>query len=362
MLQVRSVSKRYVPATGPVDALVDVDLTVAKGSFTAVLGSSGSGKTTLLRVIAGFEVPDHGVVELDGRILTDGSTIVPPEQRNVGIVAQDGALFPHLNVHDNIAYGLRARRTSGRWRRRFAKPDARVEELLELVGLAGYGDRSPNQLSGGQQQRVALARALAPGPGLLLMDEPFSALDAGLRSSLREEVRDLLGSLNTTVVLVTHDQNEALSMADHVVIMRSGRVIQAGTPDELYRHPVDRATAEFLGTAVVLPAKVLSPSGAADGRVRAECVLGVVPVDGSAGDPAGAGDAVVIRPEQLVLSGDGVPGTVTAVNYYGHDGTARIILDGCPNEVVVRLTGSALPAVGERVGVALSPGVTAQLL
>ena len=284
----------------------------------------------------------------------------------MGIVAQDGALFPHLNVHDNIAYGLRVKRTGGRWRRRSAQPDQRVEELLALVGLEGYGNRSPNELSGGQQQRVALARALAPGPGLLLMDEPFSALDAGLRVSVREEVRDLLAGLNTTVVLVTHDQNEALSMADHVVIMRDGQVIQAGRPDELYHRPADLSTAEFLGTAVVLPAKVLVGSGAS-GSVDVECALGTITVneEHQVGVPESA--RLMIRPEHLMVSPegsseDGAQGTVGAVNYYGHDGTAKVELDGSQQEITIRVKGSELPKPGERVRVRLSPDADVRLM
>lgn len=366
MLRVVGVSKRFMPQSGPVDALVDVDMTVETGSFTAVLGASGSGKTTLLRVIAGFERPDSGTVELDGRVLTGRSVLVPPERRNVGIVAQDGALFPHMSVAENIAYGLRCERGRAPWRRRSRSDLQRVEELLELVGLAGYGSRSPNELSGGQQQRVALARALAPNPGLLLMDEPFSALDTGLRTTVREEVRDLLSQLNTTVVLVTHDQNEALSMADHVVIMREGRVVQSGTPSELYRKPVDRRTAEFLGTAVILPAMLLDGVDSSDRMVR--CVLGDVPAVASG--PAVAGEfadpssleldncplCAVIRPEQLVFDEGGAPGTVSSVNFYGHDGTAKVLLDDSDTEVVVRVSGTDLPRPGERVAVSLSPG------
>lgn len=375
MLRVEGVSKRFMPQNGPVDALRDVSLTVEEGDFTAVLGASGSGKTTLLRVIAGFERPDSGTVELNGRILTGPSTLVPPERRNVGIVAQDGALFPHLSVADNIAYGLRCRRARVPWRRRTDTEATRVEELLELVGLGGYGSRSPKELSGGQQQRVALARALAPNPGLLLMDEPFSALDTGLRTMVREEVRDLLRQLNTTVVLVTHDQNEALSMADHVVIMRDGQVVQSGTPSELYRNPVDRRTAEFLGTAVVLPATMVEGLRA-DGNRRARCVLGEVPVArvGNDREPVGSTDGAVvftdpsaleldncplcavIRPEQLVFDDAGAPGTVSSVNFYGHDGTAKVVLDDSATELVVRVSGTELPEPGQRVAVSLSPG------
>ncbi len=380
MLRVEQVSKRFFTDDGPVDALRNVDLKVDSGTFTAVLGASGSGKTTLLRIIAGFERPDAGLVELEGVTLAEVSKCLPPERRNVGIVPQDGALFPHLNVHDNVAYGLNAgsraawfravRRPSGR-----AGSGERVEELLDLVGLAGYGSRRPNELSGGQQQRVALARALAPRPSLLLMDEPFSALDAGLRVSIREEVRELLRLLGTTVVLVTHDQNEALSMADQVVIMRDGQVVQAGSPNGVYTNPADLETAAFLGAAVVLPGKVLVANGQGT-STEVETALGVVSVgwdsprmtdDGDRGRRVDGGVTVVVRPEQLELTAPGATdrgasGTVGSVSFYGHDGTARVLLDDGTTEVVVRVLGLGLPDQGDRVMVSLVEGARAQIL
>lgn len=363
MLRVEQVSKRFLTESGPVDALRSVDLRVEPSSFSAVLGASGSGKTTLLRIIAGFECPDAGTVTLDGSELSSAGSFLPPERRNVGIVAQDGALFPHLDVHENIAYGLRPGRRGWPFgSRRQGANNTRVNELLELVGLSGYGTRRPNELSGGQQQRVALARALAPNPGLLLMDEPFSALDAGLRLSIREEVRDLLARLGTTVVLVTHDQNEALSMADQVVVMREGAVIQTGSPTSVYAKPVDLTTAAFLGAAVILPAEALVSHGVSD-VMDLETPLGVVQVKGGA--PTGTdGDnlRVVLRPEQLVLDTTGVPGTVRSVSFFGHDGTARVVLERSKQEVTLRMLGLDLPNPGDRVGVAIERGAQVQIL
>ncbi len=234
-LRVSDLHKSY----GDVVALRGVDLVVPTGSFTAVLGPSGSGKTTLLRVIAGFERADRGSVTLGGVVVEDDHHHEPPEGRRVGYVPQEGALFPHLSVEKNVGFGIRGRAD----RRR------RVDELLDMVGLSGLGPRYPHQLSGGQQQRVALARALAVRPQMILLDEPFAALDARLRASVRAEVLDVLHRAGTTSVFVTHDQDEALSMADQVAVLGDGRVRQVGTPRELYAHPVDPGVARFLGSA-----------------------------------------------------------------------------------------------------------------
>ncbi|HWG06373.1 MAG TPA: ABC transporter ATP-binding protein [Beijerinckiaceae bacterium] len=277
-LELQSVAKSY----GAVTALDGVDLTVAAGRRTAVVGPSGSGKTTLLRVIAGFERPDAGRVTLDGRCLADEAHVMPAHRRNIGIVAQDGALFPHLCIADNIGFGLdRATKE----RRRV------IAHLMEMVGLdASMALRRPDELSGGQQQRVALARALARKPRLMLLDEPFSALDTGLRASTRKAVSDLLSAAGITTVLVTHDQAEALSFADQVAVMRDGKLLQVGTPRELYLRPKDPMVAAFLGDAVVLPAQVV------DGW--ADCVLGRIGVDDR--ECRGAAQ-IMLRPEQISL-------------------------------------------------------------
>ncbi|SQD92968.1 ABC transporter ATP-binding protein (Spermidine/putrescine, Sulfate, Fe3+ possiblely related) [Candidatus Bipolaricaulis anaerobius] len=245
MLEVRGLTKRF----GEVTAVADFSLAVADGETVALLGPSGCGKTTVLRIIAGLEQPDAGQVLLAGRDATDW----PPERRGVGLVFQSYALFPHLSVGANVAYGLRFRRGVDRV--------ARVEELLSLVGLSGYERRKPHQLSAGQQQRVALARALAPEPGILLLDEPLSALDAALRKELRGELRAILGKLGMTALYVTHDQEEALALADRVAVMREGRLDQVAPPAELYARPRTSFVAAFLGRANLWPGKVVSVDG-----------------------------------------------------------------------------------------------------
>ncbi len=229
-----------VKAFAGLSVLSGVDLEVPEGSFTAILGPSGSGKTTLLRIIAGFERPDAGVVRLGDDVVDDSAQrFVPCERRRIGYVPQEGALFPHLSVGRNVAFALpRGERRS-----------RRVDELLELVGLAGLSRRYPHQLSGGQQQRVALARALASEPEIVLLDEPFSSLDASLRASVRADVHDVLRLSGATSILVTHDQDEALSMADEVAILRGGVIAQINTPSTLYRAPRDAELAQFLGEA-----------------------------------------------------------------------------------------------------------------
>jgi iron(III) transport system ATP-binding protein len=279
-LSLQAVRKNY----GEVEALAGVDLSVAAGSRTAIVGPSGSGKTTLLRIIAGFEAPDAGSLVLDGQVMADGADCVPPHRRGIGVVAQDGALFPHLSIADNVGFGL-DRNEPGR--------AGRIRDLVSMVGLdTAMLARKPDQLSGGQQQRVALARALARKPRLMLLDEPFSALDTGLRASTRKAVAELLTAEGITSILVTHDQAEALSFADQVAVMRDGIFPQTGTPRELYLHPVDAMVAEFLGDAVILPAMV------EDGW--AQCALGRLAVaKGSANGAA----SVMIRPEQVLLTG-----------------------------------------------------------
>ena len=245
-LQVKSVSKRF----GSVEAVKDVSFHCARGELVSLLGPSGCGKTTTLRLLAGFEPPDSGAVFLDGASLEG----VPPEGRGVGIVFQNYALFPHMSVGANITYGLRFVRP----RLAAAEKAERLQELLELVDLAGYADRRPDQLSAGQQQRVAIARALAPKPRLLLLDEPLSALDAGLREQLRFQIRRIQQALGLTTVYVTHDQAEALAISDQVVIMREGRVAQAAPPREIYERPADRFVAQFVGGASLIPVRELA--------------------------------------------------------------------------------------------------------
>jgi iron(III) transport system ATP-binding protein len=333
-LTVRGLEKSF----GTVRVLRGLDLDVAPGSLAAVLGPSGCGKTTLLRVVAGFERPDDGTVELDGTVVASPSTSIPPERRRVGIVPQEGALFPHLSVAANVGYGLRRRDRPGR-------RGGRVDDVLELVGLADFGERMPHELSGGQQQRVALARALAPEPALVLLDEPFSALDTGLRAAVRDDVQAALRAAGQTAVLVTHDQQEALSMADSVAVMRDGLVVQAASPSDLYAAPVDAGVATFVGEAMVVDADLR------DGRAWSR--LGNLAVRDRGGLRDGPG-RVVVRPEQVVLGpmSDGLPARICSTVFYGHDALVRLQLaDGA--EVLARTQGP-LPvelANGGKVGV-----------
>jgi iron(III) transport system ATP-binding protein len=327
-LEINGLVKRY----GRVTAVTGADLTVPAGTLTAVLGPSGCGKTTLLRCVAGFERIDAGTVRIGGRVVAGPAGHVPPHRRRVVVVPQEGALFPHLSVAGNVAYGLpRAERRSGR-----------VREVLALVGLAGYEDRMPHQLSGGQQQRVAVARALAPRPSLILLDEPFSALDASLRTVVRDDVRAALRADGATAVLVTHDQGEALSMADQVAVMRAGRIVQAAAPGEVYRAPADAWTAGFVGEAVLLTGTLR--------HSEVETPLGVLPLAHQL--PSTSGTArVLVRPEQIDLSQDdaGIPAVVDQVNFHGHDALVSLRLaDGSPVTARV-LAYTDLPLVGDQV-------------
>ena len=333
ILEVNGLAKSFHGHT----VLHDIDLDLQPGTTTAVVGSSGCGKTTLLRLIAGFETPDAGTITIDARQVASPESAVAPHRRGVGYVAQDGALFPHLTVGQNIAYGLRGTTRS--------EVRSRVGELLETVSLdASYASRRPHQLSGGQQQRVALARALARHPVLMLLDEPFSALDTGLRASTRKVVAGLLTDAGVTTLLVTHDQEEALSIADQVAVMRDGRFTQVGSPQYVYRHPTDRFTAEFLGDCISLLCTVAS--GVAD------CALGRIPVQGSAVDgPA----TLVLRPEQLVATVvsdserlNGV-GTVIATEFLGHDVLLTIDPAGDTAPLIVRQHSLNPPPIDAKV-------------
>jgi iron(III) transport system ATP-binding protein len=323
-LQVRGLHKAY----GRVVALTGVDLSVTEGCVVAVLGPSGCGKTTLLRCVAGFERLDAGEIRLGGKTIAAPGIHVPVHRRRVAVVPQEGALFPHLSVAGNVGYGLD----------RPARRAGRVEEILTLVGLSGYGDRMPHQLSGGQQQRVAVARALAPRPPLVLLDEPFSALDAGLRTDLRRDVLAAIHADGATAVLVTHDQAEALSIADQVTVMRAGRIVQTATPTALYRQPADPWVAGFVGEAVLLPAVVTNG--------KASTSLGQLPVDGDLSGPA----LVLLRPEQVQLDPDltapsTVAATVTRRDFHGHDTLLGLRL-GDGTEIAARVfdSSSDLPA------------------
>jgi spermidine/putrescine ABC transporter ATP-binding subunit len=335
-LIVQGLTVRY----GPTIALDRLDLAVGRNELFVLLGGSGSGKTTLLRAVAGFVQPDAGRIVLDGRDLSG----VPPHRRPVNTMFQSYALFPHMSVEANIGFGLRQQGVSRADTRR------RVESMLALVRLEGFGARRPNQLSGGQQQRVALARSLAPRPGLLLLDEPLSALDQGLRRDTRAELVRLRRTLGISFVLVTHDQDEALEMADRIGVMHEGRMAQVGTPAELYEQPANRFVAEFLGAANILPC-------IADGNAIALPRLGVAVRAARPGAP-GPG-LLALRAERLRIgkeaSCNAVEGTVTGSAYAG-DALA----------VTVRLAdGSELRVkrpLSDGVGVArIDPGTTVRV-
>ncbi len=285
-------------------ALTDFSLSLQAGQLLALLGPSGCGKTTTLRLIAGFERPDSGEIHIEGRVVAGPQGFVPPENRRVGMVFQDYALFPHLDVAGNIAFGLKG----GRKERR-----QRSESLLSLVGLEGFGARSLQGLSGGQQQRVALARALAPEPALVLLDEPFSNLDTHLRVRLRAEVRAILRATGTTAIFVTHDQEEALSVADQVAVMSAGRMLQVAEPWRLYHEPVSRAVAELVGESNFLPAE-------AEGRV-ARCVLGELDLRQPATGPV----TLLLRPEAIQLTGAGQV-RIEEVQFFGDHQRLRLRL------------------------------------
>jgi iron(III) transport system ATP-binding protein len=323
-----------------------VNLRVATGTRTAIVGPSGSGKTTLLRLIAGFEIPDRGQLVLGGEVLNADGVAVPPHRRNVGYVAQEGALFPHLTIAANIAFGL-PRDVSGR--------QARIAELMMQVGLPPeLGTRRPHELSGGQQQRVALARAMARKPGLMLLDEPFSALDVGLRDAMREMVASVLGNAGITTILVTHDQGEALSFAEQLAVLRDGKLVQSGPPDELYERPVDPQTARFLGDALILRAVIANNV--------AHTLLGEIATTGADGMRT-----VLVRPEQVRLSpqteGPSLPqGRVIARTYRGS--SWRVVVEHVPTAdetqidglletasvFALTVSGREAPCIGETVG------------
>jgi iron(III) transport system ATP-binding protein len=322
-------------AFGDQPVLTGIELTVPEGSLTAILGPSGSGKTTLLRVLAGFERSDRGVITLGDRVVEDGRHYVPPEERGIGYVPQEGALFPHLTVEKNIAFGLsRVERRAGR-----------IKRLADMVGLSDLTERYPHQLSGGQQQRVALARALAIEPEVVLLDEPFSSLDAGLRASVRADVQRVLREAGTTALLVTHDQDEALSMADLVAVIRHGRIGQTGTPQELYEHPVDPAMAEFLGDANLI-------TGSVEGAL-ASTPFGTLPLSaGSLRVTRPTSAVIMVRPEQVEIrlgpGGDGLTARVVESQFHGHDTvmTVRPEPSSGLGVIVARTNG----------GLALAPG------
>lgn len=347
-LSVRGVSRRYTAEHQPVQALSGVDLSISQGSFSAILGPSGCGKSTLLKIVAGIDRQDEGEIELAGQRLSGPDLHLPAERRGIGIVPQEGALFPHLNVAGNVGFGL------DKWNRHALSRQARraraerIGEMLDLVGLAGYEKRRPDELSGGQQQRVALARALAPAPKLILLDEPFSSLDAALRADLRVEVRELLRQAGTTAILVTHDQEEALSLADQVAIMWNGQIVQAGAPQEIYNRPANPAIASFVGEAVLLPGVM----GECQDDI-AVCELGNIAVCASCVRLGRGPCTLMVRPEQVQVGSDGLPAMVRGYTFFGHDAIVTLGLgeDGSGSAVTVRVPEGTGLRPGDRVRV-----------
>ena len=333
-LRVSGLTKSF----GTVRVLDGVDLDVPAG-ITAVLGASGCGKTTLLRLVAGFLEPDAGTIRLGDQVVAGQGRPVPPRGRRIGYVPQEGALFPHLDVAANIAFGLRAgrRSTAGR---------ARVDELLDLVELPrAAASRQPHELSGGQQQRVALARALAPEPAVVLLDEPFSSLDAGLREETGRTVARALRASEATAVLVTHDQGEALSLADRVAVMADGRFLQVDTPSAVYLDPATPAVAAFVGHSALVPATARAGT--------AESALGRLPVRGATEGSV----LLAVRPEQVAVTGKDEPGSLAAevleVSFFGHDATLRVRVS-CQDDLVdvtARVPAGEVPEPGTQVGV-----------
>jgi len=347
-IRIDGVTKRF----GAVTAVKRLTLEVGDREFVTLLGPSGCGKTTLLRLIAGFGAPDEGEISVGGLTLSTPGAVVPPERRGMGMVFQNYAVWPHRTVYQNVAFGLEVRRVGK------AQTRERVARVLELVNLAGLESRYPSQLSGGQQQRVALARSLVVEPGILLLDEPLSNLDAKLRERMRWELKDLQRRTGIAFVYVTHDQAEAMALSDRIAVMHQGEVMQYGPPREVYTHPASRIVADFMGLVNLLPGRVLRAAG--DDSLVA--VGGEHPLPLALPSPLAAGRAVqvAIRPESLRLTAltagaaappAAVPGTIADVTFLGNLTDCHVTLDDGTRVRVQASPGEAL-AVGQRVAVA----------
>jgi iron(III) transport system ATP-binding protein len=320
---------------GSRSVISDLSFDLREGEIASLLGPSGCGKTTLLRAIAGLIQPTSGTIRFGSQLVGVSSVVLPPHKRGTGYVPQQGALFPHLTVAKNIAFGLdRSTHTKSEISRI-------TDEMISLIGMKGFEDRLPSQLSGGQQTRVALARALAIKPKLVLLDEPFSALDAVLRVELRTEVVGLLRELGSTAILVTHDREEALVSSDRVVLIRDGKVAQNGTPEEVYESPISPEIAASTGDVLILPAEKLS-SGQ---------TLYPLSVDGS-GKTGSETGYVVIRPEEIRVSVNaqqGIEGSLTHIDYYGHDAMLTVTLPSSGALISARVAGPSEFIVGQKV-------------
>ncbi len=317
-----------------IEAVKNVDLEIRPGALVALLGPSGCGKTTVLRLLAGLETPDTGIIRIGELEIAGKGYALPPEKRRLGMVFQEYALFPHMSVRDNIAFGIRHR----------PDKEERVEEVLRLVDLTAIENRGPHSLSGGQQQRVALARALAPRPAVMLLDEPFSNLDAALRQRVRREIREILMQAGVTTLFVTHDQEEALSLSDQVAVMINGKIMQFGSPQELYCYPENQAVAGFLGETNFL-------DGDAQGQ-SADTALGRIPLH----TPMQGAVTVMVRPENIrIETGKHAPAncTVCSYEYVGHSWIIRL-MNAKGNQLRCRISGTAAPpAVGASVAVSI---------
>ena len=334
----RLVFDRVSLSFGNIPAVRDVSFTLEPGEIVCLLGPSGCGKTTLLRIAAGVERPQSGRVLIDDVEVAGSAGFIPPEKRNVGLMFQDFALFPHLSILDNVAFGLKS----------LSRAEARAEARLALkrVGLAAYERDYPHRLSGGEQQRVALARAIVPRPQVMLMDEPFSGLDQRLRDQVRAETLALLKETRATTMLVTHDPVEAMGLADRILLMREGRLIQAGTPRELYAAPADAEAARFFSDSNELTAIIR--------RGRAETPLGTFPADGA---PEGSAVLVMIRPQALVLASGGVgyEGFVLSQRFLGETALLSVVFKGIDQPLAVRMPAALAPSAGTSAQFAVDP-------
>jgi iron(III) transport system ATP-binding protein len=320
---------------GDREIISDLSFELKKGEIASLLGPSGCGKTTLLRAIAGLIPPTGGAIRFGSQLVGVSSVVLPPNKRGTGYVPQQGALFPHLNVEKNISFGLD--------RDLYSKAEIAeiTDEMITLIGMKGFEKRFPSQLSGGQQTRVALARALAIKPKLILLDEPFSALDAVLRDELRTEVVGLLRKLGSTAILVTHDREEALVSSDRVILMRSGRVVQNGTPEEVYETPISPEIAASTGDVLILPARKLE-----NGETLYPLSINGVLSQGS------DNGFVVIRPEEIQVSSanlDGIEGSLVNVDYYGHDAMLTVEIAGSLTQIKARVVGPTQFVIGQKV-------------
>ena len=339
-IAIKGLTKSFNAGDDAPAAVANLDLDIKDNQFVTLLGPSGCGKTTTLRMIAGYIVPDAGTIHINGRLLSAPGSVVPPDQRGMGMVFQNYAVWPHKTVYENVVFGLKVRKTPS------AEAKKRVADALALVNLTGLEQRYPNELSGGQQQRVALARSLVVEPEILLLDEPLSNLDAKLREQMRVELKRLQRRTGITFVYVTHDQSEALALSDHIAVIHGGRLQQYGTPQEVYAKPANRVVADFLGLVKLLPASVIAP-GALEvgGRLTLQVTLpdGIKPGDSV---------EVSIRPENIHLNaaGNGAPATISERTFLGNISEYYASLDSGPTLRVQTHPGQVF-AAGDKVAV-----------